>query len=228
MLLGAATVLLSVVPPRPAAAPSVRVPSVRMQQPWDLPRFVETATFFNGPGEVLKRILPSPPRPPVGRNGLIWGASRLDLLEFGPLDDVVMGGASQSGFSLAPSRDFGVWSGSITTENNGGFAGVRSRAVTPAMDLSAFRGIRLRVKGDGKRYKLIVRGDARAPLAPLRSRPANALLSALRLAVPCRADGPRSAPLASCECPAERAALGRAVPRRRPALRSARVLRMPC
>jgi len=158
MLLGSSAVLLAgSVPARPAAAPLSRASSIRMQ--WDLPRFVETANYFNGPGEVLKRILPSPQRPRVGRDGLIWGASRLDLLEFGPLDDVVMGGASQSGFSLAPSKDFGVWSGTITTENNGGFAGVRSRAVTPAMDLSSFKGIRLRVKGDGKRYKLIVRDD---------------------------------------------------------------------
>ena len=131
--------------------------AISMQQPWDLPRFVETAAFFNGPGEVLKRFVPSSKRP-VGRDGLIWSAAaeRLDLLEWGPLDDVVMGGASRSSFAV--ERASGIWAGSITTENNGGFAGCRSRAVTPAMNLASFNGIRLRVKGDGKRYKLIVRG----------------------------------------------------------------------
>lgn len=132
----------------------------RMQQPWDLPRFIQTANFFNGPVQQLKRILPSSTKP-LGRDGLIWGAGRFDLLEWGALDDVVMGGASQSNFML--KQDFGIWEGTITTENNGGFAGCRSRAVTPALDVSSFTGIRLRVKGDGKRYKLIVRGPFNAP-----------------------------------------------------------------
>jgi len=140
----------------PVARSTARVPAIMMRQPWDLPRFVETANFFSGPGEVLKRLLPLPQRS-IGPDGLIWSKSRLDLLEWGSLDDVVMGGASQSKFSVV--QDVGVWAGTITTENNGGFAGCRSRAVTPALDLSSFKGIRLRVKGDGKRYKLIVRDD---------------------------------------------------------------------
>jgi hypothetical protein len=140
----------------PVARSTARVPAIMMRQPWDLPRFVETANFFSGPGEVLKRLLPLPQRS-IGPDGLIWSKSRLDLLEWGSLDDVVMGGASQSKFSVV--QDVGVWAGTITTENNGGFAGCRSRAVTPALDLSSFKGIRLRVKGDGKRYKLIVRGS---------------------------------------------------------------------
>lgn len=137
-------------PPAPAARS--RLPL--MQQPWDLPRFIETANFFNGPAQQLKRLFPSEKRGVSG--GLLWGAERLDLLEFGPLDDVVMGGASRSSFSFSESR--GVWSGTITTENNGGFAGCRSRAVTPALDLSSYLGLRLHVKADGKRYKLILRG----------------------------------------------------------------------
>ena len=49
--------------------------------------------------------------------------------------------------------------GTISTDNNGGFAGCRSRAIEPALDLSRFTGIELAVKGDGQRYKLIIRDD---------------------------------------------------------------------
>jgi len=47
----------------------------------------------------------------------------------------------------------------VTTANNGGFAGCRTLPFSPPLRLSAFRGLRLRVRGDGQRYKLIVRDD---------------------------------------------------------------------
>lgn len=45
-------------------------------------------------------------------------------------------------------------------ENNGGFASVRTRNLEPAADLGAFEGISLRVKGNGLRFKCIIRIDA--------------------------------------------------------------------
>ena len=75
----------------------------------------------------------------------IWGA----------VDDVVMGGVSESGIRLGENR--AIFAGVVSTENNGGFASVRTRNFNPAWDLSGYEGIELRVKGDGKRYKFIIR-----------------------------------------------------------------------
>lgn len=113
-------------------------------------RFAQSVAFFNGPIDVIKRVLPKPPS--VARS-LVWSRTQPELLEWGQLDDVIMGGVSQSSFVN------GVFSGFVSTDNNGGFAGTRSKALTPALDLSAYEGLRLRVRGDGKRYKIILRDD---------------------------------------------------------------------
>ncbi|KAL4448009.1 hypothetical protein ABPG75_005228 [Micractinium tetrahymenae] len=85
--------------------------------------------------------------------------------DWGSLDDVVMGGISESGFVVRQGvgedgGPCGVFAGSVTTANNGGFASVRTRNLDPPLDLSGYEGIELRVKGDGKRYKLIIRDGA--------------------------------------------------------------------
>ena len=75
-----------------------RTYSPRMMANWDPVRFATTAAFFNAPpspGELLKRVLTPPP---VRPDGLLWSAERPELLEWGPLDDVVMGGVSRSTF----------------------------------------------------------------------------------------------------------------------------------
>ncbi|VEP14784.1 NADH:ubiquinone oxidoreductase complex I intermediate-associated protein 30 [Hyella patelloides LEGE 07179] len=74
---------------------------------------------------------------------------------WGAVDDVVMGGVSQSSFNLAYRQ--GIFSGYVSTDNNGGFASVRTRNFDSPLDLSDYQGIELRVKGDGKRYKFITR-----------------------------------------------------------------------
>jgi len=79
----------------------------------------------------------------------IWGA----------LDDVVMGGVSQSGIQFNPEG--ASFAGTVSTANSGGFASVRTRNFEPPIDLSAFTGIALRVKGDGKRYKFMLRTETR-------------------------------------------------------------------
>jgi hypothetical protein len=45
----------------------------------------------------------------------------------------------------------------VSEENNGGFASIRTRNLEPALDLSNFSGIRLKVKGDGQRFKFTLR-----------------------------------------------------------------------
>lgn len=83
-------------------------------------------------------------------------------LPWGALDDVVMGGVSQSTFQIdltggENGGPTGVFKGIVTTANNGGFASIRTKNFSEPEDLSAYDGLELRLKGDGCRYKLIVR-----------------------------------------------------------------------
>jgi monofunctional biosynthetic peptidoglycan transglycosylase len=73
------------------------------------------------------------------------------------VDDVVMGGISRS--ELRPTADgTAVFRGTVSLENDGGFASVRSRAEDFA--LTGSDGLALRVRGDGRAYKLQLRTDA--------------------------------------------------------------------
>lgn len=83
-----------------------------------------------------------------------------DLKEtWGALDDIVMGGTSESSIRLADNT--GLFAGNVSVANSGGFVSVRTRNFDPPIDLTGFSGIELRVKGDGKRYKFIIRSDAK-------------------------------------------------------------------
>ena len=70
-----------------------------------------------------------------------------------------MGGVSQSGIRVADNK--AIFSGVVSTENNGGFASVRTRNVDPPLDLSDYEGVELKVIGDGKRYKFIARCEGK-------------------------------------------------------------------
>lgn len=78
---------------------------------------------------------------------------------WGALDDVVMGGVSESDLRL--EGDCAVFSGNVSTANSGGFASVRTRNFEPVLDLSDYEGVELRVRGDGKRYKFFIRCEDR-------------------------------------------------------------------
>ena len=73
------------------------------------------------------------------------------------VNDSVMGGVSSS--RVSAEGDALVFSGTVRLENNGGFASMR--ASTGTMDLRAFSGIELVVRGDGQRYKLNLRDEGR-------------------------------------------------------------------
>jgi len=64
------------------------------------------------------------------------------------VDDGVMGGLSESCFT-AQSESV-VFTGNVSLENNGGFAS--AYLLAEPFDLSAYTGICVRVRGDGKRY----------------------------------------------------------------------------
>jgi NADH dehydrogenase [ubiquinone] 1 alpha subcomplex assembly factor 1 len=77
---------------------------------------------------------------------------------WGPVDDRVMGGVSRS--SIAPSGDgTAVFSGTVSKENSGGFASVRSGTLERAPELC--EGVELRLLTDGKSYKVNLRTDDR-------------------------------------------------------------------
>ena len=72
------------------------------------------------------------------------------------VDDNVMGGISSSTVAVA-EPDVLAFAGSMSLENNGGFASARSEWQT--VDLSNTDGILLRVLGDGNAYRLRIRTD---------------------------------------------------------------------
>ncbi len=72
------------------------------------------------------------------------------------VNDGVMGGVSKSQFQVDSGR--AVFSGSVSLENNGGFASTRTFA---EFKLEDYHGVLLRVRGDGKTYQLRLRTDDR-------------------------------------------------------------------
>jgi monofunctional biosynthetic peptidoglycan transglycosylase len=72
------------------------------------------------------------------------------------IDDVVMGGVSTSEMVLADG--YASFQGTVSFENNGGFASVRSRP--DRHDLSTCDGLVLKVRGDGRRYGFRLRTSA--------------------------------------------------------------------
>ena len=72
------------------------------------------------------------------------------------IDDGVMGGLSRGEWMTA--EGIGVFQGTLSLENNGGFSSVRSAPLAEAPGgATAFR---LRVKGDGRTYQFRARTDA--------------------------------------------------------------------
>ncbi len=59
---------------------------------------------------------------------------------------------------MSAADGYATFRGTVSFENNGGFSSVRSPAVVH--DLSAFEGLVLRVRGDGKRYGFRLKIDA--------------------------------------------------------------------
>lgn len=74
------------------------------------------------------------------------------------VDDGVMGGLSQGQFSVNEQGD-GEFSGTVSLENNGGFSSVRHSLSTT--DVSSYSKIKIRLKGDGKRYQFRAKTRAR-------------------------------------------------------------------
>jgi hypothetical protein len=136
---------------------------------WDLGRFVQTLAYFetipvvSWLQQMFQPTVPlPPPTPQLQVNGdiILFNFPLItDLSEtWGAVDDVVMGGVSDSRIIRSPE---GAWfTGNVSTGNGGGFVSVRTRNFDPALDLATAQGIKLKVKGDGQRYKFFLRSDA--------------------------------------------------------------------
>jgi NADH dehydrogenase [ubiquinone] 1 alpha subcomplex assembly factor 1 len=72
------------------------------------------------------------------------------------INDGVMGGVSSG--EMVAGDGYATFRGTVSFDNNGGFSSVRSRVVVH--DLSAFDGLVVRVRGDGKRYGFRLKIDA--------------------------------------------------------------------
>jgi len=72
------------------------------------------------------------------------------------VDDTVMGGLSSGRFRPTPEGT-AAFEGRVSLENSGGFASART--LPARFDLSGHGGLSLRVKGDGRRYRLRLRTD---------------------------------------------------------------------
>jgi hypothetical protein len=70
------------------------------------------------------------------------------------VDDGVMGGLSQGKLKIDAEGN-GEYSGTVSTENNGGFSSLRYRF--NAIEASEEQNIVLRIKGDGKKYQFRVK-----------------------------------------------------------------------
>jgi NADH dehydrogenase [ubiquinone] 1 alpha subcomplex assembly factor 1 len=74
-----------------------------------------------------------------------------------PINDVVMGGVSHSRFDYV-GESTAKFSGAVSLKNSGGFASIRS---TPSSyDLRTYAGLLLRIRGDGKQYKMNLKTEA--------------------------------------------------------------------
>ncbi|WP_111708368.1 CIA30 family protein [Lutibacter citreus] len=66
------------------------------------------------------------------------------------VNDVIMGGESKSNISINKNGN-AVFEGEVSLENNGGFSLLRHRF--GKLNISKFKTIKIRLKGDGKRYQ---------------------------------------------------------------------------
>lgn len=124
------------------------------RQAWSPFRFVQQSSKF-----VSFPFAPPKGDRTISPGEVLWSPdqSSSNGFRFGPLDDVVMGGVSSSSFDDST----GIWSGTVTDANNGGFIGIRSYP-SFQWDMSKCRGIQLKVKcsSSDARIKIGLRDSA--------------------------------------------------------------------
>ena len=133
---------------------------------WNLNQMAKTLSYFEVIPIVsdLKRMFqPTPPPPQIvinsqGETLLFDFRTLTDLSQtWGAVDDVVMGGVSES--SLVKCLEGALFTGNVSTDQSGGFVSVRTRNFQIPLDLSRYTGLELKLKGDGNRYKFLARSS---------------------------------------------------------------------
>jgi monofunctional biosynthetic peptidoglycan transglycosylase len=77
-------------------------------------------------------------------------------IQWETVNDVVMGGKSMSSMKISKDKT-AVFQGTVSLENYGGFASVRTNPHD--FGLQGYDGLLIRIKGDGKRYRIRVKTD---------------------------------------------------------------------
>jgi monofunctional biosynthetic peptidoglycan transglycosylase len=86
------------------------------------------------------------------KSGLVFDFNAQDeATSWNPINDVIMGGVSRSTLRIL-EPGIALFSGNVSLANSGGFASIRSG--TLVHDFTERTGIELRIRGDGKIYKL--------------------------------------------------------------------------
>ncbi len=128
--------------------------------PWNLKRFADTLNFF-GALPIVNLFQTTPSIKISMKNNTIFDFTTPNPEQasvWGCLDDVVMGGVSQSNFVIQTNS--ALFTGLVSTDNSGGFVSVRTRNFDPPIDLSCGNSILIKVKGDGNRYKFFLRDNS--------------------------------------------------------------------
>eukprot|EP00586_Coscinodiscus_wailesii_P003821 CAMPEP_0172481502 /NCGR_PEP_ID=MMETSP1066-20121228/7415_1 /TAXON_ID=671091 /ORGANISM="Coscinodiscus wailesii, Strain CCMP2513" /LENGTH=244 /DNA_ID=CAMNT_0013243853 /DNA_START=65 /DNA_END=799 /DNA_ORIENTATION=+ len=137
--------------PRRTTSSSKTTDAVAERKPWDAIRFIKQSSKFVPMPTLLR---PKKDKVVIKPGDTLWEPGVKYDFQWSPLDDVVMGGASSSTFD----NETGLWTGTVTSANNGGFVGVRTTPFSSALDMESCRGIELLLRGgDGKKFKAIVR-----------------------------------------------------------------------
>jgi len=105
-----------------------------------------TSLFVDSATAALTALKPTP----ITAVTLFEFSSTADEPAWNAVNDSVMGGVSRGGAKLIDGSLH--FRGVLSLENNGGFSSIRSGG--PTRDLSAAKAIVLRVKGDGRTYRL--------------------------------------------------------------------------
>jgi len=90
---------------------------------------------------------------------ILYGANDPQITAWQIVDDGVMGGLSKGNFKSDKKNGSLIFAGNLSLENNGGFSSIRSNSLL--IDLSDFKGIRIKTRGDGRKYKIRLESDAR-------------------------------------------------------------------
>lgn len=85
-----------------------------------------------------------------------------NLSKWTVIDDVVMGGKSAGNFCLSTEKT-GIYSGDVSLENGGGFSSLKY--VFEEKDITAFKKIKIELKGDGKKYQFRIKTNTKDKFA---------------------------------------------------------------